>query len=65
MNFDNIKNALLTLKIPYKVNTKLVRGLDYYNGMTYEFNYYETTCLGFVFLTFLNCFTNKNDEKSI
>ena len=30
-----IKNALLTLKIPYKVNTKLVRGLDYYNHICF------------------------------
>ena len=35
-NFDNIKESLEILNIPYKVNTKLVRGLDYYNGLTFE-----------------------------
>lgn len=36
INFDSIKNALEVLGVPYKVNTNLVRGLDYYNGLTFE-----------------------------
>ena len=35
-NFDIIKNGLSDLNIPFKVNSNLVRGLDYYNGMTFE-----------------------------
>jgi len=35
--FNNIKNMLNILLIPYKVNFKLVRGLDYYDGIVFEF----------------------------
>ena len=35
-NFGDIQNLLTKLSIPYTINTKLVRGLDYYNGMTFE-----------------------------
>ncbi len=35
--FDNIKDILNVLDIKYKVNPNLVRGLDYYNGLVYEF----------------------------
>ena len=35
-NFDEILNILSKLNIDFKINPKLVRGLDYYNGMTFE-----------------------------
>lgn len=35
--FNNIKNMLDVFLIPYKVNFKLVRGLDYYDGIVFEF----------------------------
>ncbi|MBM3655528.1 MAG: histidine--tRNA ligase [Actinobacteria bacterium] len=36
-NFDQVKAALDSLQIPYRVNPKMVRGLDYYTGTTFEF----------------------------
>ena len=35
-NFEEILNILSKLNIAFTVNSKLVRGLDYYNGMTFE-----------------------------
>ncbi len=34
---ENLKNYLSELKIPFKENLKLVRGLDYYNDLVFEF----------------------------
>lgn len=36
-NFNKVLEGLTNLDIPYKVNHKLVRGLDYYNNTTFEF----------------------------
>lgn len=36
-NFENFKNMLSKLNIPYVVNKKIVRGLDYYNKTVYEY----------------------------
>lgn len=36
-NFKKIKDLLEILKIDYKINNYLVRGLDYYNGLVFEF----------------------------
>ena len=35
-NFKAIQDILNDLKIPFKINMNLVRGLDYYNGMIFE-----------------------------
>lgn len=35
-HFDTVKESLTMLQIPYKINTKLVRGLDYYNHTAFE-----------------------------
>ena len=35
-NFDLLKSSLDEMKIPYKINHNLVRGLDYYNDVVYE-----------------------------
>nr|YP_009502061.1 histidine tRNA synthetase [Porolithon onkodes]ASB29663.1 histidine tRNA synthetase [Porolithon onkodes] len=35
-HFDTVKEYLTLLQIPYKINTKLVRGLDYYNHTAFE-----------------------------
>ncbi|WP_339048423.1 histidine--tRNA ligase [Candidatus Mesenet endosymbiont of Phosphuga atrata] len=35
--FDEVLNGLENLKIPYSINTKLVRGLDYYCHTVFEF----------------------------
>jgi len=35
--FESIKAKLDELEIGYSVNSKLVRGLDYYNGLVFEF----------------------------
>lgn len=35
--FNKIKSLLDLLKIDYQVNKNLVRGLDYYNGLVFEF----------------------------
>ena len=36
-NFNKVLEGLTNLKISYKINHKLVRGLDYYNNTTFEF----------------------------
>tara|TARA_B100000686_G_scaffold354686_1_gene466405 strand:+ start:5085 stop:6335 length:1251 start_codon:yes stop_codon:yes gene_type:complete len=36
-NFQNILNNLKSLNISYNINPKLVRGLDYYNNIAFEF----------------------------
>ena len=41
--FDEVLNGLTVLKIPYTYNTKIVRGLDYYNHTAFEF---KTNALG-------------------
>ena len=41
--FDDVKANLDKLEVQYVVNPRLVRGLDYYGGLVFEF---KTTCLG-------------------
>ncbi|MDR3326125.1 MAG: histidine--tRNA ligase [Rhodospirillaceae bacterium] len=41
--FDTVKNGLDTVGIPFTVNSRLIRGLDYYCHTTFEF---ITTALG-------------------
>jgi histidyl-tRNA synthetase len=36
-NFEAVKSALYSLEISYVVNPRMVRGLDYYTGTTFEF----------------------------
>lgn len=36
-DFDNLKNALNKLEIPYIIDSRIVRGLDYYNKTVFEF----------------------------
>ena len=36
-NFEAVKSALDSLEISYAVNPRMVRGLDYYTGTTFEF----------------------------
>jgi len=36
-NFENVLKNLKSLNISYTINPKLVRGLDYYNNITFEF----------------------------
>ena len=36
-NFEQVKSALDSLGIAYQVNPRMVRGLDYYTGTTFEF----------------------------
>lgn len=36
-HFEGVKSRLQVLGIPYKVNTKIVRGLDYYTKTVFEF----------------------------
>lgn len=36
-DFEKVKKALEGLNIPYSVDTKIVRGLDYYNKTVYEY----------------------------
>lgn len=35
-HFEEVKKLLTALKIPYEINTQLVRGLDYYNKTVFE-----------------------------
>lgn len=35
-HFDKVKETLNTLKVPYSMNPRLVRGLDYYTKTTFE-----------------------------
>ena len=37
MKFEALKNALKELDIPFVVNSRMVRGLDYYTGTAFEF----------------------------
>ena len=36
-DFDNLKSGLEVCNIPYVVNTRIVRGLDYYTKLVFEF----------------------------
>ena len=36
-NFEKVKSILSSLNIEYSINPKMVRGLDYYTGTTFEF----------------------------
>ncbi len=36
-NFEKVKNSLSAMEIRYSINPKMVRGLDYYTGTTFEF----------------------------
>jgi len=36
LHFEKVKQTLLSTKIPFEVDTKLVRGLDYYTHTTFE-----------------------------
>lgn len=36
-NFEKVKNTLSAMEINYSINPKMVRGLDYYTGTTFEF----------------------------
>jgi len=36
-NFEKVKSILTSLGIAYSINPKMVRGLDYYTGTTFEF----------------------------
>lgn len=38
-NFEIVKKNLDDLEIPYEVDDSLVRGLDYYSGVVFEFHY--------------------------
>ena len=37
--FEKIKEYLTKLEIPFEVDSELVRGLDYYTGVVFEFHY--------------------------
>lgn len=37
LHFESLKNLLKTAKIDYKINPKIVRGLDYYSKTVFEF----------------------------
>ena len=45
-NFSSIKTGLSQLGIEYTVNERMVRGLDYYNGLVFEFIHGGLTVLG-------------------
>jgi histidyl-tRNA synthetase len=36
-NFDAVQDSLTSIGIPFEVNPRMVRGLDYYTGTTFEF----------------------------
>jgi histidyl-tRNA synthetase len=36
-NFEKVQRALAAMNIEYSINPKMVRGLDYYTGTTFEF----------------------------
>jgi histidyl-tRNA synthetase len=36
-NFEIVQKALRSAHVPYEVNPRMVRGLDYYTGTTFEF----------------------------
>lgn len=45
-NLNNIENHLKAKKINYKINPFLVRGLDYYNDLVFEFSEADKNSLG-------------------
>lgn len=38
-NFEEVKNILAELGVAYTINPRMVRGLDYYTGTTFEFDH--------------------------
>ncbi len=38
-HFEKVKELLDSVKIAYQINPRMVRGLDYYTGTTFEFNH--------------------------
>lgn len=61
--FDAIKTQLKLLKIKFKVNYRLVRGIDYYQDLVYEWLMYETNknitiCAGGRYDNLVNKITN-------
>ena len=36
-NFEEVQESLKSIKIPFEINPRMVRGLDYYTGTTFEF----------------------------
>ena len=38
-HFESVKSALQTIGIDYEINPRMVRGLDYYTGTTFEFSH--------------------------
>ena len=36
-NFEEVQSALTSIGIPFEINARMVRGLDYYTGTTFEF----------------------------
>jgi len=38
-HFDKVKELLDSVKIAYQINPRMVRGLDYYTGTTFEFDH--------------------------
>ena len=40
-NFEKVQSLLKDLKIKFEINPKMVRGLDYYTGTTFEFSHKE------------------------
>ena len=36
-NFEEVQSALVSIGIPFEINPRMVRGLDYYTGTTFEF----------------------------
>lgn len=39
MNFEKVQELLKTLNIEFSINPRMVRGLDYYTGTTFEFSH--------------------------
>lgn len=40
-NFDEVQSLLTELSIPFEVDKRMVRGLDYYTGTTFEFSHHD------------------------
>jgi histidyl-tRNA synthetase len=36
-NFESVQESLRSIKVPFEINPRMVRGLDYYTGITFEF----------------------------
>ena len=36
-NFDEVQESLRSINVPFEINPRMVRGLDYYTGTTFEF----------------------------